>query len=466
MVMTPQMRQSIKILQLATTELVPLINQEIEQNPFLEKQDDEEEVQNAEPENNETSEIEISDNNWSDDTVSPAVYESADLTYKNAGSGRGFDGESDYMENLSETKISLRDHIIDQINIAIIQPKDKVMALHLTDLLDETGYLTADLQYVSGTLGCSMDFIEEILAKLQKFDPAGVFARNLQECLALQLKDRNRYDPAMQKFIENLELFGRRDFTRLKEICGINDEDLSDMCREVKALNPKPGNNFAHENVQIIQPDIFLKLDDENNWKIELNSDLLPKVLINKSYYKTISGQVKDKEEKKFIADQMTNASWLVRALDQRANTILKVTAGIVEKQNEFFRSGINYLKPLILSDIASAIEMHESTVSRVINGKYIATRMGIFELKYFFTSSISSSLNSDEDISSRSVKNMIKDMINKEDPAKILSDDKIAAILKGKGIDIARRTVMKYREAMNIPSSVQRRREKAIEIP
>jgi RNA polymerase sigma-54 factor len=309
-------------------------------------------------------------------------------------------------------------------------------------------------------LQCDYQQIESVLKILQGFDPAGIFARDLAECLSLQLKEKNRLDPAMQMLLANLDLFAKRDFKSLCKICGVDEEDLSEMCDEIKALNPKPGNIFSSEHVQVLYPDVFLKKGEKGKWHLELNSEALPKVLVNRRYYSEVESQLKDKESKKFLSEQYNTANWLVKALDQRANTILKVATEIVSQQDNFFRYGIHHIKPLVLSDIAQGIEMHESTVSRVINGKYIATHMGVYELKYFFSSSVSSS-SGGEDVSSKRIKFMIKGLIDNENSKAILSDDKIAAMLKSTGVDVARRTVMKYREAMNIPSSVQRRRDK-----
>ncbi len=468
MVMTPQLQQSIKILQLSTIDLMPYISQQIEENPFLEKGDDdmsrEDDFASDMEENNADHQSDEMENNWSDDTVSPAVYEENTLEYAGANSGGRTDfGDSNYgVEQLCEQEKSLRDHVLDQLNVDIDDPVQKMIAVHLTDLLDENGYLSGDLAAIAETLKCDMAQIESTLEILKTFDPVGIFAAGLAECLALQLKDKDRLDPAMLSMIENLDLLAKCDFKALKKICGVDDEDLAQMCEEIKALNPRPGSGFSTEHVQIIQPDVFLKKDGKTDWIIELNSESLPRVLVNRRYYSQIDRKTEDKASKKFMTEQFSAANWLVKALDQRANTILKVATEIVTLQDSFFRKGIHHLKPLVLSDIAQNIEMHESTVSRVINGKYIATHMGLYELKYFFSSSVGGQ-NGGEDISSKRIKYMIKGLINKENPKKILSDEKITNMLKEQGIDVARRTVMKYREAMDIPSSVQRRREKKL---
>jgi RNA polymerase sigma-54 factor len=469
MVMTPQLQQSIKMLQLTSIDLIPYIAQQIEENPFLESSDSQKDEHEERSQDGEREEIKIdgvqeiqADGVWNDDEVSPAVYDSESPTYSGVGKGASSDfGESDYgIENISASAETLREHISDQINIYITQPAERLIAAHLIDMLDESGYIISDLIPLSEVLQCDYQQIESVLKILQGFDPAGIFARDLAECLSLQLKEKNRLDPAMQMLLANLDLFAKRDFKSLCKICGVDEEDLSEMCDEIKALNPKPGNIFSSEHMQILYPDVFLKKGDKGKWHLELNSEALPKVLVNRRYYSEVESQVKDKESKKFLSEQFNTANWLVKALDQRANTILKVATEIVAQQDNFFRYGIHHIKPLVLSDIAQGIDMHESTVSRVINGKYIATHMGVYELKYFFSSAVSSSTGG-EDVSSKRIKFMIKDLIDNEASKAILSDDKIAAMLKTTGVDVARRTVMKYREAMNIPSSVQRRRDK-----
>ncbi|MDA0780986.1 MAG: RNA polymerase factor sigma-54 [Rickettsiales bacterium] len=465
MVMTPQLQQAIKILQLSNIELQEYVEQQIEENPFLDNCVSE--VENTDSKKDEQSEPDMvpdseKDYSWDDDQVSPAIYDSDSPTYTGVGKSGGSDfSENEYgIEQIASPKITLKDHIIDQINIDIIDPVQKMIALHLTDMLDDNGYISGDLNSLCQLLKCDFKEIESTLEVLQGFEPTGVFARNLQECLALQLKEKDRFDPAMQRFVENIDMFAKRDIKGLKRVCKVDEEDLLQMCEEIKALNPRPGSSFSSENVQVLYPDVFLKRADKGKWILEINNEILPRVLVNRKYYSEVECKVNDKGSKKFLTEQFTSANWLVKALDQRANTILKVATELVMQQDGFFKKGIHFLKPLVLSDIAQKIEMHESTVSRVINGKYIATHMGIYELKYFFSSSVGST-DGIEDISSKRIKFMIKELIDREKNASVLSDAKIASILKAKGVDVARRTVMKYREAMGIGSSVQRRADK-----
>jgi RNA polymerase sigma-54 factor len=313
---------------------------------------------------------------------------------------------------------------------------------------------------VADKLGTRVDRVEAVLAVLQTFDPPGVFARNLTECLAIQLKERDRYDPAMQRLVENLPLLARRDLAALRRLCGVVDEDLVDMIAEIRNLNPKPGLAFGSAPVQPIVPDVFVRAAPDGTWQVELNSDTLPKVLINQRYYAEVSKTTRTDKDKSYLAECFQTATWLVRALDQRARTILKVSSEIVRQQDGFFARGVEHLRPLNLKTVADAIGMHESTVSRVTANKYMATNRGIFELKYFFTSAIAAA-DGGESHSAEAVRHRIRQLIDAETARDVLSDDTIVEKLRDAGIDIARRTVAKYREAMRIPSSVQRRREK-----
>jgi RNA polymerase sigma-54 factor len=338
--------------------------------------------------------------------------------------------------------------------------RDKLIAQYLIDLVDETGYFAGSTTEVAEKLGASIDQVEAVLRVLQTLEPSGVCARNLAECLAIQLKDRDRFDPAMQALVEHLDLLAKRDLPSLRKLCGVDEQDLFDMVAELRALDPKPGLAFGSAPVQPVIPDVFVRKGPDDTWIIELNSDTLPKVLVSQSYYAEVSKTTKNPTEKAYLADCLQSASWLVRALDQRAKTILKVAAEIVNQQEAFLLHGVAHLKPLNLKTVAEAIGMHESTVSRVTANKYMATSRGIFELKYFFTSAIAAA-DGGEAHSAEAVRYRIRQLIDAESVGDVLSDDTLVDKLRGAGIDIARRTVAKYREAMRIPSSVQRRREK-----
>jgi RNA polymerase sigma-54 factor len=264
----------------------------------------------------------------------------------------------------------------------------------------------------------------------------------------------------MQTLVEHLDLLAKRDLAALRRLCGVDDEDLADMIAEIRNLNPKPGLAFGSTTVQPVVPDVFVRAAPDSTWQVELNSDTLPKVLINRRYYAQVSQTTRSDKEKSYIAECLQSATWLVRALDQRAKTILKVSSEIVRQQDAFLAKGVQYLRPLNLKTVAEAIGMHESTVSRVTANKYMATPRGIFELKYFFTPAISAA-DGGEAHSAEAVRHRIKQLIDSESAADVLSDDTIVEKLRETGVEIARRTVAKYREAMRIPSSVQRRRDK-----
>ena len=303
-----------------------------------------------------------------------------------------------------------------------------------------------------------------MLSIVQAFDPPGVCARNLTECLSIQLREQDRFDPAMQALVGRLDLLAKRDLASLRRVCGVNDDDLTEMIAEIRRLNPKPGLAFGSTMVQPVVPDVYVRQSPDGTYIVELNSDTLPKVLVNQRYHAELTKNANNEGAKAYLAENLQSATWLMRALDQRAKTILKVSMEIVKQQDAFFMHGVQHLRPLNLKTIADAISMHESTVSRVTANKYVATSRGIFELKYFFTSAIAAA-NGGEAHSAEAVRHRIKQLIDGESVGDVLSDDTIVDKLRAAGIDIARRTVAKYREAMRIPSSVQRRRDKLAEM-
>jgi RNA polymerase sigma-54 factor len=327
-------------------------------------------------------------------------------------------------------------------------------------MVDDTGYITDPLEPLAERLGAPLAEIEEVLAVIQTFDPSGVGARSLAECLAIQLRERNRYDPAMQTLIANIELLARRDLPKLRQLCGVDHEDLTDMIAEIRALTPKPGLAYGYAHVQSVVPDAYVQVAPDGGWRVELNSSTLPRVLVNQDYHAVVSGRMRSTEEKSYLAECLQSANWLTRSLEQRARTIMKVASEIVRQQDAFLVNGIAHLRPLNLKTVADAISMHESTVSRVTSNKYLATPRGIFEFKYFFSAAISSS-DGGESHSAEAVRHRIRQLIDEEVPSRVLSDDTLVQKLQADGIDIARRTVAKYREGMGIPSSVDRRRVK-----
>lgn len=499
LVLTPQLQQAIKLLQMANLELSGFIEQEVERNPLLEIGEGEgDSPETPDGDSYELSGFDGDEGVYSADAglggdgmvadsdapldadYSVNVFDDAPLDRPMADAGgvlqpgpigNGSPGSSysaqdgDSPDQYLSEMPNLKTHLSQEMTTLIHDPQQRLIAANLIDLLDEAGYLEVGYADVAERLGVSADDVQMVLARLQTLEPTGVFARDLAECLSLQLIERDRFDPAMQTLIANLHLLGRHDFAALKRICAVDDEDLADMIAEVRALNPRPGLLYGAGIAQPVVPDVFVRQAMDGSWAVELNNETLPKVLVNQHYYAQLNARTADKKDRQFLSECLSTANWLVRALDQRARTILKVSSEIVSQQEGFFTHGVRHLRPLTLRDVADAITMHESTVSRVTSGKFMATSRGIFELKFFFTSAIQAA-EGGEAYSSESVRARIRTLIDEEDPARILSDDRLVDMLKEEGIDIARRTVAKYREAMRIPSSVQRRREKRILAP
>ena len=485
LVMTPQLMQAIKLLQLSNLDLAAYVEGELERNPLLERAGEDDgagDVANAdispepavadwmEPVAHQNGEAAPDQPALEIDDVAPADADAArsrgngegPMGYSEwAGTGTGGRDNTDYnLEAFVSTETTLADHLAEQLALSIADPARRMIGQYLIDLVDEAGYLNGDLAAVAEKLGAPDGEVESVLAILQGFDPLGVCARNLTECLAIQVKERNRLDPAMQALLAHLDLLAKRDLAALRRICGVDEDDLTEMIGEVRKLNPKPGLAFGSTQVQPIVPDVFVRPGPSGGFVIELNSDTLPKVLVNQTYHAEVAKTAKSEKDKTYLAGCLQTATWLMRALDQRAKTILKVSTEIVRQQDAFFLHGVQHLRPLNLKTIADAISMHESTVSRVTANKYMATTRGIFELKYFFTSAIASA-DGGEAHSAEAVRHRIRQLIDAESPEHVLSDDTIVEKLRETGIDIARRTVAKYREAMRIASSVQRRREK-----
>jgi RNA polymerase sigma-54 factor len=464
LVMTPQLQQAIKLLQLSNIELAEMVEEELANNPLLEKaegeagdsagSDEEAPVQNDDGRDEVEAAFESSNTNDDFDAGRAEI---------GAGGNSKFEDMNDEgFESRMATDKTLREHLLEQLHMTLDDNRDRMLGALLIDRLDESGYLREDHKALASQLGCSPERMEDLLNIMKGFDPTGVFASGLQECLSLQLEEKGQLDQPMQKLLQNLHLIANHDFKKLADLCGVNDTYLRDMIAEIKALNPRPVSEFDHLVVQTAIPDVMMKRLPKNlggGWRVELNSETLPRVLVNQEYYTEVSNSATQKKDKEYLATQLSNANWLIRAMDQRAQTILKVAAEIVEQQDGFFNYGIEFLKPLKLTDIAEVIEMHESTVSRVTTNKYIGTPRGIFELKYFFSTALVSSTGAEH--SAEAVKARIKTLIDEEDAKSVLSDDKIVELLKAEGIDLARRTVAKYREGMGIASTVQRRRQK-----
>lgn len=505
LVMTPQLQQAIKLLQLSNLELSQFVDQEIERNPLLDREDADggpdgaadsggdaaspdggaaAEPRALDPDRTGTDRLTQADgfasgdsapldtdyeNVWTNgsavDSAADARPDGADLagvTPWGAGGRTGFDGPEEGVDQTLGGAPTLREHLEGQIAVEFPDPRDRLIAGGMIDWLDDNGWLTAGAEQIAAQFGCPPEQVEAIVARLHGLDPTGIFARSLSECLALQLAEKNRLDPAMRALLDRLDMLARREYAGLMRHCGVDAEDLAEMMQEIRELDPRPARRFDYETVQTVTPDILMRPQADGGWAVELNPDTLPRVLINHRYYAEVSRHARSREEKDYLGDCFATANWLVKSLHQRATTILKVATEIVRQQDAFFIHGVSALKPLILRDIAEAIGMHESTVSRVTSNKFMATPRGVLELKYFFSAAISGA-DGGNSHSAAAVRFRIKALIEGEPADAILSDDRIVEILRGDGIEIARRTVAKYREGMRIPSSVQRRREKTI---
>ena len=525
LVITPRLQQAIRLLQLTNLELSQYVEQELERNPILERADadgvgegngiDEGNL-NADPQVDaareaiaasdgisddgtagDTAAVELDgmelpgangldgaegpldtdySENYNNDSVAdrPAAetpgseganregYEVGDWSGASSGLSGG-ESATVTLEQVLSAEITLKDHLLEQMNVQLTEPALRIIGQDLVDHLDEAGYLSEETAFIASRLGCDTELVDIVLDQLQRLDPAGIFARNLGECLAIQLRDKNRYDPAMQTLIENLHLLAAMDVPLICETCGVNVEDAEEMIAELKALNPKPGLAFDYDVAAPVVPDVFVLEKPDGGWSVELNSDNLPRLLVNRKYYAEINEAARRKEDKAYISECLQSANWLIKSLDQRARTILSVASELVRQQDGFLANGVQDLRPLNLRAIAEIVGIHESTVSRVTSNKYVATPRGVFELKYFFTSALSAA-DGGEDRSSEAVREQLRDLIDKESVHSVLSDDKLVVVLRGAGVDIARRTVAKYRDALGIPSSVQRRRVKRME--
>jgi RNA polymerase sigma-54 factor len=482
LVMTPQLQQAIRLLQLSNIDLNSFVETELERNPLLER----DEVAPEPPASAEVQTREDADGDedgredWASEPEAPlangasqrggedhagqplngATTDQAGWASLTPRTNNAFGGEESNLEDFVAAKRSLADHLSEQLQVAIADPAERIIGAHLIHMLDEAGYLRSDLDDLAAKLGAPRSLIDKVLGVVQGFDPPGVFARNLGECLALQLEEQNRYDPQIAKLLDNLGLLGSHNLVALKRAVGVDAQELAEMIAEIKQLNPKPGLQFGSVQIQPVLPDVLVRPARDGSWIVELNNDTLPRVLVNRSYYSTVSKTTRTEKDRDYLLDCLQTANWLVKSLDQRARTILRVAEEIVRQQDGFLIHGIEHLKPLNLKTVADAISMHESTVSRVTSNKYMSTPRGVFELKYFFTSAIASA-DGEEAHSSEAVRHRIRQLIDAETAQAVLSDDKIVEQLKRDGIEIARRTVAKYREALRIPSSVQRRREK-----
>lgn len=479
LVMTPQLRQAIQLLQYSNLEASQFIEDELLKNPLLERVDGPETVTAIEAVLPLPAPAEgIDATSYASSGMMPEAADAPlDIDVSNsydAGTGAdgyvsygagGRDGEDDFnaIEVLGDSKLNLREHLEQQARLAFSTRAERVIAAALIAALDAAGRIAEPPEAIAAMLGVAVEQVEQVRRVMMFFDPSGVFARDLAECLSVQLAERNRLDPAMAALLRNLDMLARRDMRGLMEICGVDAADLAEMVAEIRRLDPKPGIRFESEPLRPLIPDVLMrpmpmKTEGGSEWMLEINPETMPRLLIRRGFHARMAASA-SRETKSFLSEQLQGATWLVRALEARAHTILRVSAEIVRRQDGFFRHGISHLRPLTLRDVATEVELHESTVSRVTSNKSMATPRGIFELKFFFTTALSGA--NGQTHSAETVRHRVQALIFAENPKNILSDDAVASILQKEGIDIARRTVAKYREALRIPGSAQRKREK-----
>ncbi|NNC52555.1 MAG: RNA polymerase factor sigma-54 [Erythrobacter sp.] len=467
LVMTPQLQQAIKLLALSNLEIETFVSEALESNPLLdvgevtrEKGEDAGDApageHEATPDFDGDSALDIA--NYAQDTEA-APGDRGDWS-ETASAGLSGEALPD-LENRSNDSISLPEHLIAQIGSLSYNAQEALIATRIIHELDEAGYLHTSLRDLADELGAPLVEVEDALELVQSLDPTGVGARNLGECLALQAKEANRFDPCMQRLIENLDLLASGDIARLRRLCEVDDEDFADMLAELRSYDPKPGCRYGGEAEAAIVPDVLVTPGTDGGWQIRINEASLPRLVVNREYYVELEAGARDKASRAWLNEQLGEADWLIRALDQRQKTILKTASEIVTLQEGFFREGVSAMRPLTLREVAERIDMHESTVSRVTSNKYLSCPRGTFEMKYFFSSGIAAA--DGEGASSEAIKARIRALCDAEDPKKVLSDQKLADILNEEGLDLARRTVAKYREAIGIGSSAQRRREKKL---
>lgn len=465
LVMTPQLQQAIKLLQLTNLELAEFVEDQLLENPFLER-DERQDGQSTDDGSRaeERSDAEVTADPESLDTDFHNIEREALPGDAGAGDWSSVSGragpvseEFDASQNAAQ-EVTLHEHLVRQLHIATRDERQLLVGAHLIDLIDDGGYMRDDVTVIAHRLGADETYVLKTLELIQTFEPAGVGARTLVECLAIQLKERGAFDECTALFLDNIHYLGTHNMPALRRACRLSDDALSEKIALIRSLDPKPGHAFGGEAVPIVIPDVQVTEADDGGWKVELNAETLPRVIANERYFARLSASGQGSETRNFLNEHMSQANWLVKSLDQRARTILKVSTEIVKYQDEFLVKGISFLRPLNLRTIADTIEMHESTVSRVTSNKYMSTPRGTFEMKYFFTPAIPAR-NGESSFSAETVRHRIGQLIADEDSGNPISDDRLVALLAAENIDIARRTVAKYREALGIPSSIQRRR-------
>ncbi|HAX9484486.1 TPA: RNA polymerase factor sigma-54 [Escherichia coli] len=460
--MTPQLQQAIRLLQLSTLELQQELQQALESNPLLEQIDTHEEIDTRETQDSET--LDTADALEQKEMPEELPLDASWDTIYTAGTPSGTSG--DYIDDelpvyQGETTQTLQDYLMWQVELTPFSDTDRAIATSIVDAVDETGYLTVPLEDILESIGdeeIDIDEVEAVLKRIQRFDPVGVAAKDLRDCLLIQLSQFDKTTPWLEEarliISDHLDLLANHDFRTLMRVTRLKEDVLKEAVNLIQSLDPRPGQSIQTGEPEYVIPDVLVRKHNDH-WTVELNSDSIPRLQINQ-HYASMCNNARNDGDSQFIRSNLQDAKWLIKSLESRNDTLLRVSRCIVEQQQAFFEQGEEYMKPMVLADIAQAVEMHESTISRVTTQKYLHSPRGIFELKYFFSSHVNT--EGGGEASSTAIRALVKKLIAAENPAKPLSDSKLTSLLSEQGIMVARRTVAKYRESLSIPPSNQRK--------
>ncbi|AVP31380.1 RNA polymerase factor sigma-54 [Escherichia coli] len=460
--MTPQLQQAIRLLQLSTLELQQELQQALESNPLLEQIDTHEEIDTRETQDSET--LDTADALEQKEMPEELPLDASWDTIYTAGTPSGTSG--DYIDDelpvyQGETTQTLQDYLMWQVELTPFSDTDRAIATSIVDAVDETGYLTVPLEDILESIGdeeIDIDEVEAVLKRIQRFDPVGVAAKDLRDCLLIQLSQFDKTTPWLEEarliISDHLDLLANHDFRTLMRVTRLKEDVLKEAVNMIQSLDPRPGQSIQTGEPEYVIPDVLVRKHN-GHWTVELNSDSIPRLQINQ-HYASMCNNARNDGDSQFIRSNLQDAKWLIKSLESRNDTLLRVSRCIVEQQQAFFEQGEEYMKPMVLADIAQAVEMHESTISRVTTQKYLHSPRGIFELKYFFSSHVNT--EGGGEASSTAIRALVKKLIAAENPAKPLSDSKLTSLLSEQGIMVARRTVAKYRESLSIPPSNQRK--------
>lgn len=460
--MTPQLQQAIRLLQLSTLELQQELQQALESNPLLEQIDTHEEIDTRETQDSET--LDTADALEQKEMPEELPLDASWDTIYTAGTPSGTSG--DYIDDelpvyQGETTQTLQDYLMWQVELTPFSDTDRAIATSIVDAVDETGYLTVPLEDILESIGdeeIDIDEVEAVLKRIQRFDPVGVAAKDLRDCLLIQLSQFDKTTPWLEEarliISDHLDLLANHDFRTLMRVTRLKEDVLKEAVNLIQSLDPRPGQSIQTGEPAYVIPDVLVRKHN-GHWTVELNSDSIPRLQINQ-HYASMCNNARNDGDSQFIRSNLQDAKWLIKSLESRNDTLLRVSRCIVEQQQAFFEQGEEYMKPMVLADIAQAVEMHESTISRVTTQKYLHSPRGIFELKYFFSSHVNT--EGGGEASSTAIRALVKKLIAAENPAKPLSDSKLTSLLSEQGIMVARRTVAKYRESLSIPPSNQRK--------